>query len=151
MEERISIVKEIEKTLIFVDFTVHRETEFGLLSLSVGKPTTTAQRSVFDVLMSSSIFFCGRDDLMENVSEVVFIENGFLLSFFTGNAMQEKDFVILQMSCTLSLLSTHQLWTDLICAVIALNLLDKIKTHKIILPVCLNCVQKGIPKRMHIK
>ena len=63
-EEKKKKKKKKKKTLILVDFTMHRETEVGLASLSVGKPTTTTQRSVFDVLMSSSIFFCGRDDLM---------------------------------------------------------------------------------------
>ena len=50
MEEQICIVKEFEKTLKFVVFMMHRDTEVGLASLSAREPTTTPQ---YDVFMNS--------------------------------------------------------------------------------------------------
>jgi len=60
----------IRKVQEFV-LMVHRDTEVGFASFS-------ARKSALDVLMNSSISFCVRDGLMKNVSEVVFITNGFL-------------------------------------------------------------------------
>jgi hypothetical protein len=55
MEEPILIVREFDKTLKFVVFIMHRDTEVGLTSLSASKPSTTTQQSAFDVLMNSSM------------------------------------------------------------------------------------------------
>ena len=49
------IVRQFDKTLTFVVFTVHSDTEVGLTSLSASKPSTTTQQSAFDVLINSSM------------------------------------------------------------------------------------------------
>ena len=49
------IVRQFDKTLTFVVFAVHRDTEVGLTSLSASKPSTTTHLSAFDVLINSSM------------------------------------------------------------------------------------------------
>ena len=109
----------IRKVQEFV-LMVHRDTEVGFASFS-------ARKSALDVLMNSSISFCVRDGLMKNVSEIVFITNG-LLPFSQEMPCRKKS--LLYCKCraqrTLGLLSTHQMWADLICV---LNLLEEMRTH----------------------
>ncbi|XP_071143242.1 uncharacterized protein [Mytilus edulis] len=143
MEEPIRIVKEFDRTLKYVTFTINRDKDVGLTNPDSRKTTSTTQ-SAFTVMINS----CNskKDPKHKDIKA----------ANFTGDVLHGKVFVRLQLSCSshieFAFYASNIGRVDL-CAHCASPETNKdqelLKKIKVVLPVCGECIQrkKDIPKR----